>query len=70
VVYFTALLFKALSNTLLSPSFLMSAYGDIYILFYNSFSRNKIGDAGAKHLADFFLGNNCKRLKRLRYIQA
>jgi hypothetical protein len=65
-VYFTALLFEALSNTLLSPLFLMLAYGDILFLC-DSFSRNKIGDVGAKHLADFFLGNNCKQLERLRY---
>ena len=39
---------------------------NVDILLY-SLSRNKIGDAGAKHLADFFLGNNCKQLEKLRY---
>ena len=40
---------------------------NLYVNCLYSLSRNKIGDAGAKHLADFFLGSNCKQLEKLRY---
>ena len=51
---------------IMTQNYQSSTHLVIIILLY-SLSRNKIGDAGAKHLAGFFLSNNCKQLEKLRY---